>query len=252
MGKVSYLAYPRLDPPLVLVIELAEAHGHLPAAGAGGGDHHQGAGGLHVLVLAIALLADDEGDVIGVALDGVVAIDPQAQALQLGLEDLRRGLAAEPGEDHAAHLEAEAAEGVDKAEGVGAVGDAQIPPDLALLQVHGGDGHHDLHLVLQLAEHADLGVGVEPGEHPGGVVVVKELAAGTPGRACPRTGRCGSGCASDCISRYFVVVKPKFFDHMGTLPLFLTPHRPGPEKQKQIQIMYQFLYEKSIERRRIL
>ena len=35
MGKVSYLAYPAWTPPLVLVIELAQAHGHLAAARAG-------------------------------------------------------------------------------------------------------------------------------------------------------------------------------------------------------------------------
>ena len=167
----------RLDPPLVLVIELAQAHGHLAAARAGGGDHHQGAGGLHKFVLSIPLLADDERDVIGVSLNGVMAVDLQPQGLQLGLEDFRGGLATEPGEHHAAHREAKAPKGVNEPEGVGAVGDAQVPPDLALFQVHGGHGHHDLHLVFQLHEHANFGVGMKPRQNPGGVVVVKEFSA---------------------------------------------------------------------------
>ena len=52
-GEGLILGVSRLDPPLVLVIELAQAHGHLAAARAGGGDHHQGAGGLHKFVLSI-------------------------------------------------------------------------------------------------------------------------------------------------------------------------------------------------------
>mgnify|MGYP000683052023 FL=1 len=38
-----------------------------------------------------------------------------------------------------------------------------------------GDDH--LHRVPQLLEHTDLAVRLEPGQHPGCVVVVKELAA---------------------------------------------------------------------------
>ena len=52
------LGIARRLPPAVLVVELAEAGCHLAAAGAGGGDHHQGAAGLDVVVASVALLAD--------------------------------------------------------------------------------------------------------------------------------------------------------------------------------------------------
>ena len=79
--------------------------------------------------------------------------------------------------NHAAHRQAPAAEDVDEPQHVAVIGDAQVAPDLVLLDVSGVDGDDDLRLVLQLLQHADLAVWLESGQHPGGVVVVKQLAA---------------------------------------------------------------------------
>ena len=103
--------------------------------------------------------------------------DLEPQALQPLLEGFpRRGVEVELGDDHAAHIEADAPEGVDEAQQVQVVGDAQVPPHLVLLDVPGVDDHDDLRLVLHGEEHPHLAVRLEAGEHPGGVVVVKELA----------------------------------------------------------------------------
>ena len=91
-GEGLELGVARRHPPAVVVIELAEAGGHLAAAGAGCGDHHQRAGGLDIVVLAVPLIADDVGDVVGVALDGVVAVDPHPQLLQPQAEGIGGGL----------------------------------------------------------------------------------------------------------------------------------------------------------------
>ena len=45
-----------LDAALVLLIELAQAYGHLAAAGAGGRHNHKGLGGFNVIVLAKAFI----------------------------------------------------------------------------------------------------------------------------------------------------------------------------------------------------
>ncbi len=62
------------------MIELAEAGGHFTAAGARGRDHHDGAAGLDIVVLAQAFVADDVLNVGGVSRDGIVAAaaDPSA------------------------------------------------------------------------------------------------------------------------------------------------------------------------------
>ena len=133
--------------------------------------------GLDKLVAAIALIADDFGDVVGVALNGVVAIDLQPQALQPGLEGVGGGLAGVPGDHHAAHAQPPAPELVDEPEHIAVVGDAQVPPDLVLLDVAGVDGDDDLRLVPQLLQHPQLAVRLKAGQYPAGVVVVKELAA---------------------------------------------------------------------------
>ena len=167
----------RLPAPAVLVVELAEAGGHLPAAGPGGGDHHQGTAGLDVVVAAIALVADDEVHVVGIPGDGIVAVRLDAQDLQALEEGVRPGLAAVLGHYHATHVQVHSPEHVDEPQYILLVGDAQIAPDLVLLDVPGADGHHDLHVVPQLLEHTDLAVRLEPRQHPGSVVVVKEFSA---------------------------------------------------------------------------
>ena len=172
----------------MLVVELGETGGHFAAARPGGGDHHQGAAGLDELVAAVALVADDFGDVVGVALDGVVAVDLQPQPLQPGLEGVGGGLAGVAGDHHAAHIQPPAPELVDKPEHVAVVGDAQVPPDLVLLNVAGVDGDDDFRLVPELLQHPQLAVRLEAGEHPAGVVVVKELAPELQIQLAPELG----------------------------------------------------------------
>ena len=176
-GEGLELGVARLHPPLILVVELAEAHRHLAAAGAGGGDHHQGAGSLHVLVLPVALVADDERDVSRIARNGVVEVDPDAQPLQSAAEGVGGGLTVVLGDHHAPHVQPLGPEGVDQTQHIHVVGDPQIPPHLVLLDVAGADGDDDLRPVLELGQHPDLAVRFEAGQHPGGVKVVEQLAA---------------------------------------------------------------------------
>ena len=165
------------DAPLVVVVELGEAGGHLAAAGARRRHHHQGAAGLHIVVLPQALVADDVLHVGRIPRDGVVAVAPDAQGRQPLQKGVRRPLAAVAAHHHAAHVEAHAPEDVDEPQHVVVIGDAQVSPDLVLLDVRGIDGDEDLHVVLQLLEHPDLAVRLEPRQHPGGVVIVEQLAA---------------------------------------------------------------------------
>ena len=161
----------------MFVVELGEAGGHLAAARTGGGNHHQGMGGLNVLVPPKPLVANDFPDVVGVALNGIVAVDLQAQLLQADLEGVGSGLAGIAGDDHAAHVQPAAPELVNEAEHIAVVGDAQVAPDLVLFNVAGVDGNNDFRFIPQLLQHAQLAVRFKAGEHPGCVVVVKELAA---------------------------------------------------------------------------
>ena len=176
-GEGLKLGVARLDPPLVVVVELGEADGHLAAAGAGGRHHHQGTAGLDIVVFAVAPVADNQAGVVGVACDGVVEAGLHPQVLHPAAEGVGGGLSGVLGDHHAAHQQALPPEGVDEPQHVHVVGDAQIAPDLVLLDVAGADGDDHLHRVPQLLEHTDLAVRLEPGQHPGCVVVVKELAA---------------------------------------------------------------------------
>ena len=166
-----------LNAPLVLMVELAEAGGHLAAAGAGGRDHHQGTAGLNVFVAAEALLRDDQRNVGGIIGDDVVEVDRDTQGLQALFELVRDALSPVVGDDHAADEEPDAAEGVDQAERILVIGDAQVAAALAALNVVGRDGDDDLRLLLHLQQHLHLAVRLKAREHAGGVIVVEKLAA---------------------------------------------------------------------------
>ena len=165
-------------PAGVVVVHLRQAGGHLAAARPRGGDDDEVPGGLDVLVAPVALRRDDAGDVAGVAGDREVAVDPDAQALELVLEGPGPRIVVGPaGDDDAAHVQPVVAEGVDVPQHLVLVAGAQVGADLVAGQVPGGDGHDDLDLVRQGGQHDDLVVGGEAGEDPGGVHVVDELAA---------------------------------------------------------------------------
>ena len=142
--------------PLILVVELRKAGGHFAAAGAGGGHHHKAALGFDEIVFAVAVVRYDQGEVRGVFGDDVVAVYLHAEALEPLLEHDRRVLLGKVGDAYAANVQAEIAEGVDQAEAVHVVGDAQIPAALVFLDIVGADHDHDLGVAAQLVEHADL------------------------------------------------------------------------------------------------
>ena len=176
-GERLVLGVAGRDAALMLVVQLRQARGHLARAGAGRRHHHEGARRFHVFVLAVALFADDAVDVVRIAGDRVVQVAFDAQAFQAAAERAGRGLVRVVGDHHAAGGEAHGAEDVHEAQHVLVVGDAQVSADLALLDVVGVDGDDDLHLVGKAFEHADLGVGLEPGQHARGMVVVEQLSA---------------------------------------------------------------------------
>ena len=162
-GEGLELGVAGLDPALVLLVQLAQAHGHLAAAGAGGRDDDQGLRGLHIVVPAESFVGVDEGDVVRIALDRVVVVDLDAHLLQALAVGLRAGLAVEVGDDDAVHAQTAVQEGVPEAEDVHVVGDAQVAPHLVLLDVHGADDDDDLRVVLHLHQHLELAVRLETG-----------------------------------------------------------------------------------------
>ena len=64
-GEGLELGVARLDPALVLMVELGQTDRHLAAAGAGSRDDHQRALGLDVIVLAVAVIADEWATSLG-------------------------------------------------------------------------------------------------------------------------------------------------------------------------------------------
>ena len=166
-----------LHAALVLMIELAEAGGHLAGAGAGGRHDDDGARRLDVVVLAEAVVRDDQADVRGIVLDGIVLVDLHAEILQLMLEEVGRVLPGVLRDDDGADVEADAAERIDQAHDVHIICDAEITAALVLLDVARADCDDDLRLLLQLEQHFHLPVRLKARQDARGVIVVKELAA---------------------------------------------------------------------------
>ena len=94
-----------VDATFLLIVKLAEAHGHLAAAGTGSRDDDQRPGGLHVVVLAKTLVGVDQRHVVRIAVDEVMVIGFDAEMLQTVVEGRRTALTVKMGDDHAAHQE---------------------------------------------------------------------------------------------------------------------------------------------------
>ena len=92
-------------------------------------------------------------------------------------ERQRVRLVLEAGDHHAGRGEAHGPEDVQQTQHVFVVGDAQIAAHFVLLDIVGVDGDDDLNVFGHLLQHADLAVGLEAGQHAGGMVVIEQLAA---------------------------------------------------------------------------
>ena len=74
-------------------------------------------------------------------------------------------------------MQLHAAENVDQAEHIVIIGNAQIAPNLVLLDISSINGNDDFNVLLQLLQHSDFAVRLKPGQHAGSMEIVKQLAA---------------------------------------------------------------------------
>ena len=176
-GEGLELRIARRNAVFVLVVELGEAGGHLAAAGSGRSDDDERVRGLDVVVPPEALVADDVGNIRGIARDGVVTVVLHAERIEALQKGIGGGLAGILRDHDAADIQPQRAESVHQTQAVVVVADTEVTAQLVLFNVVRADRDHDLHIVAQLLEHADLAVGLKTGQHTRGMKVVKELAA---------------------------------------------------------------------------
>ena len=176
-GECLEFGVARRDSLLVLVVELAEAHGHLSAARPRSRHDHERTGCLHVIILTVALFGVNQGYIVRVTLDRVVVVGLDAHLLELGLVSFGAGLTVEMGDHHAADQEAPVLELRAEPQDIHVIGDAVVGPHLVLLYVIGTDDNDDLRAVAELLEHPQLAVRLESRQDPAGVVVVKQFAS---------------------------------------------------------------------------
>ena len=133
---------------LVLVIQLRKAYSHLARTGTRGGDHHQPARGFHIIVFAVALIADDQVYVGGIIGNGIVVINVQAVSGQDLLKIDRGWLIGKSCQHNGVNIQSAAAENVDQSEYVQIICDTQIAAHLVLFNVVGINNYYDLRFVL--------------------------------------------------------------------------------------------------------
>ena len=116
-------------------------------------------------------------NVVGIAFDGIVAVNLNAQVLKLGAEQICRGLSGVAGDHNASYIKSFIAEFLNQTENIHIVGDAQIMADFIFFNVSGIDGNNDLGLVCKLKQHLQLAVRGKARKDSGGVIVIKQLSA---------------------------------------------------------------------------
>ena len=60
------------------MVKLGQAGSHLTASGAWGRDDHQRSGGFDIVIFPIAVVADNVGDIVGITVNGIVAVHPDS------------------------------------------------------------------------------------------------------------------------------------------------------------------------------
>ena len=167
------LGISRLDAPLVLLIELAKAHCHLAAARPRSRHDNQGLRGLDIVIPSETVLRVDEGNIVRVTFDGVVAISPDAHALQLVAEGDGAALSVVVGYHHGIDLHPPSDELVAQAYHVHVIGDPQVLAHLVLLYVYGADYNDNLSPVPEPFEHTQLAVGLESRQYTACVEIIE-------------------------------------------------------------------------------
>ena len=133
---------------------------------------------MDVFVASQAFVRNDQIDVIGVALDGIVTRDLDTAGFELALKGMCLVIGIAPArDDNIAHVQPVFAEHIDVAEDVIFVGDSQVFTHLAALEILGVDGDDNFGLVSKLGEHDNLVIRGESGKNARGVHVVNKLAA---------------------------------------------------------------------------
>ena len=176
-GEGLELGVSGLDAPLVLMIELGQAGGHLAAAGTGGRDDDQVAAGLYIVIASKSLVAEDVADILRVAVNDIVQIGTDAQGTQLLAEFIGRALARILGDHDAGDEKASGLQGVLEAQDIYVIGDAQVAADLVLFNGRSVNDDHDLGLILELLQHLQLVVRRESGQDTGGVIIIEQLTS---------------------------------------------------------------------------
>ena len=161
------------DPSLVFVIELGKAGGHFAASGSGSSYHDKRSGGLDIFISSVSLVADDQRRIAGIAGNAVMKENADTQFFQSRAEAVCAFLAGVAGNAYAANIKAPFGKGVNKAEYIHIVCDAQISAHFIFVNISRTDDNDDLRLVAELHQHTQLAVRLEAGKNSGGVVVVK-------------------------------------------------------------------------------
>ena len=103
-GEGFKLSIASLYTTLIFMIQLGQASSHLATARSGGSHHHQRAGGLYIIVTAIALITDNMLHIMRITLDGIMEVNLNIQCLQLLFEAFDRFLPFILGNNNAAHV----------------------------------------------------------------------------------------------------------------------------------------------------
>jgi len=171
------LCIAHLDAALVLMVELRQAGCQLSAARAGPGNHDKRVGGFNILVGAVAFLADDHVDIRRVALGIAMHAHPDTPMLELIFKHPRGRLIIIARDNHRRNMNAPVLEIVDEFQRVGIIGYTEISPHFAALDIAGIYAQDNIRFFLQILQQAHLHIWIESGQHPGGVIVIEQLAA---------------------------------------------------------------------------
>ena len=159
----------------MLMIKLRKTGCHFSAAWTGSGYDDKLARRFDKFIFAVSLIADNQIHVSGIARDRIVQIGMNAALFQPAAEHVGRLLPAVLRNYDIVYQQPQSPYGIDQAQNLQIVSDAQIRPNFILFDIGGVDAEQDFADFLKFQKQFDFIVGSEAGQNARGVIIIKNF-----------------------------------------------------------------------------
>ena len=132
----------------MLMVKLGEAGGHLSASWTRSRNDYKRSGSFDIIIFSVTLIADNKGNILGIAFDPIMAVNRDPLVFQFSLKSIGKSLAVVLCQDNTAYKKPVRTVDLDQTEYIQIVSDAKVSADFIFFDIFCIDDDDDLCLIL--------------------------------------------------------------------------------------------------------